>query len=426
MTEAAQRGRTQAQREEGRERAQRQRREEQHDGPVGVVLAGGGARGAYEAGVLSVLLPELDKRRQRPSVFVGTSAGAINAVLFAALAHLEAEEASQRALAMWRSVRKSMVFKPVLATVPAAATRYLAGLGNLPVALTGGLLDTRPLLQALKEKLNWSDLHENTSSGKVQAVAVATTVSRTGRTEIFVEGSPRITMLTSDEDRAVDYVGAWLTPEHVQASAAIPVLFPPVRIETNKTNGWYLDGGVRLNAPIMPAIALGVNRVVLIATDPAKRMGSQLDGRAGPPPTIQDTFAQLLNGAMVDYMIEDLRTLDKINTLVRAGATGKSPGGREYRVVERLFAGPDPGDTDELGQLANNVFTTSFAGVRALQHPDLKLLGFLLGSTVSRGELLSYVLFEPEFIDKAIELGQRDAQRILERVTDGDIWNLSD
>lgn len=429
MAEEGRRGR-QAQREEDGELVQRGRREEQNDGPVGVVLAGAGARGAYEAGMLSELLPELDKRGQRPSVFVGTSAGAINAVLFASLAHLTAGDAAREAVSMWRSMRKNQIFRPVLPSGLAAAARYLASLANLPVRLTGGLLDTQPLLDTLSsdKKLNWPRLRDNMSSGKVEAVAVVTTVCRTGRTEIFVQGH-RAGRLDpgGDADRAVDYVNAQLEPEHVLASAAMPVLFPPVRITTEGADGWYMDGGVRLNAPIKPAIALGVKKVVVIATDPAEYLARPLDEKAGPPPMVQDTFAQLLKGALVDRMIEDLHTLTKINELVGGGAEAvKSRTGRQYRVVERLFAGPAPGAIDELGQLANTVFTTDFAGARAIAYPDLWLLGSLLGPTMSRGELLSYLFFEPEFVDQAIELGQRDARRILAQAGNGDLWKLEE
>jgi NTE family protein len=132
----------------------------------------------------------------------------------------------------------------------------------------------------------------------------------------------------------------------------------------------------------------------------------------------------------VDYMMEDLNTLREVNQLVRAGATGvmDRATGRKYRVIDCLFAGPAPGDVDELGQLANTVLTTGMAGLRGLQHPELRLLSLLIGPTMSRGELMSYLFFDPEFIDQAIELGRRDALRILEPVKDkdGDIWSLCD
>lgn len=152
------------------------------DGPVGLVVAGASAWGAYEAGVLSVLLPVLEERGQRPTVLVGTRAGAINAVLFASLAHLPAPVAVDRALRVWRSVRRDMVLRPAWQTLPVAAGRYLARLAGLPVELRG-LLDTTPLHQSLASEalIDWPQLHENVRGGVVRTVAVVTTELETNR-----------------------------------------------------------------------------------------------------------------------------------------------------------------------------------------------------------------------------------------------------
>jgi NTE family protein len=439
MTESA-RARQQAHREEAQERNQRGRRAESTEGPVGVVLAGAGARGAYEAGVLAELLVHLDKRGERPSVFVGTSAGAINTVLFASLAHLPADEAAKQALAMWRSVRKNMVLGP-FALTPFAMMRHLMErqlgirISNPRTeGLSGGLLDTRPLRKTLEQRLNWDDLHANIRCKKVTAVAVAATVcGRGGTTDIFVE-TPVPSPIHGDEDRAVRYRNTELKPAHVLASSAIPVLFPPVHLQADErednTGCWYIDGGARLNAPIMPAIKLDAAKVVVIAAGPAKRFTNEPDGGADRPPAIEETFVQLFNGAMTDRMIEDLATLNKINDFVGGaandGRTVKSRAGREYKTIDSFFGGPEPGHMDELGQLAHNVLTSAFTGVHSLRSLDLRLASHLLGRpSRSQSELLSYVLFEPEFIDEAIQLGQRDARRILGRVSgNGNIWDL--
>lgn len=129
------------------------------DGPVGLVVAGGGARGAYETGVLSVLLPELARQGRRPTVFVGTSAGAINAALFASLAHLPAEEAAGVALDRWRSVHQQMVIKPAWQTLPPLGLRYAAAMVGVPGQLTG-LLDTGPLASSLNRNqlIDWGQI----------------------------------------------------------------------------------------------------------------------------------------------------------------------------------------------------------------------------------------------------------------------------
>jgi NTE family protein len=419
---------------------------------VGLVLAGAGARGAYEAGALSVLLPVLAAAGARPRIFVGTSAGAINATLFAGLAHLPVDEQARAALRTWREIDKSDVYDLVMQTVPSAAARYLAGLVRLPGPFSNlnvaGLLDTTPLHQTLRRRLDWAQLHRNLRPDRdnpavVDALAVTTTACHSGRTEIFVEGPRAATLPASDDDRAVDYIREDITPAHVLASAAIPVVFPPVLVGTGKTRGWYLDGGVRLNAPIKPALALGAERLVVVATDPARRITPQRPVDPGPTPLIQDASAQVLHGALTDRMIEDLRTLGKIDELVHttnqlrqlAARTGaqpadvaapRSPDGREYTIVEYLFAGPEPGRAGALGALAEQVLARRCGGVRALRHLDLAALGHLLGSGPSRGELLSYVLFEPEFLDGAIELGRQDAQTVLGRTPDvSKIWHSS-
>ncbi|MFI8998733.1 patatin-like phospholipase family protein [Streptomyces sp. NPDC053542] len=391
------------------------------DAAVGVVLAGGGARGAYEAGMLATLLPKLAEFRQRPDVFIGTSAGALNAVLFASLAHLPAQQAADQALRAWRGLTRRQVFTPFLPAVPALSWQYLGALIDPARPPVSGLLDTRPLRETLRAKLDWHQLHANMLSGTVQAVAVATTACSSGRTEIFVEGQRAAELPGSDADRAVDYSRTVLTEEHVLASAAIPVAFPPVYIE--EAEGWYMDGGIRLNAPIKPAIALGARRVVIIATTPLRYL-PRTPGGGGPAPAVADVVAQILNGVLSDRMIEDTRTLGKVDELLRSGGRGRSPGGRPYEVIEYLFGGPPPGQGDRLGERAAYVLDTYFRGLRQLADLDLAVLSFLLGPGHSRGELLSYLLFRPEFIDEAIRLGQRDAQLILDSVGDDpdELW----
>ncbi|MFF9090918.1 patatin-like phospholipase family protein [Streptomyces sp. NPDC014991] len=389
-----------------------------------VVLAGAGARGAYEAGLPAEMLPALEARGQRPTVFVGTSAGAVAAVLFASPAHLPARQAAEAAVGLWRGVSKDQVFLPfVPRTLWVDLTRYLSGLLRRPGPPPTGLLDTAPPLSTLRDRLDWQQLDENARTGASQAVAVAATVCRTGRTEIVADGPLALGLPRSDDDQAVDHTLDTLTPEHVLASAAVPVAFRPARIRPG--GEWYIDGGVRLNAPIKPAIAPGVSRVLVIATDPGKYLLPEAGGRTEPAPSVQDTVAQVFHAALTDRMIEDLRTLSRTNALVESGATAKSAAGRPYRVVEHLFGGPKLGRFGQLGRLARTVLDTRFGGVRRLRHLDLALLTGLLTPGHSRGELLSYVFFEPHFVDAAVELGRRDARRVIGNAHDGGLWQVT-
>ncbi|MEU6840482.1 patatin-like phospholipase family protein [Streptomyces sp. NPDC046716] len=390
---------------------------------IGVVLAGGGARGAYEAGMLATLLPELDKWGQRPTLFTGTSAGALNAVLFASFAHLPAARAADEVIAAWQGLTKNEVFRPfVLTALPMILRQCVTRVVNPSSAPLAGLLDTGPLRTTLRTKVDWDQLHANLADGAAQAVAVATTACGSGRTEVFAEGPAAARLPASDTDRAVDYTRTVLDVDHVMASVAIPVAFPPVRI--GPTGCWYMDGGVRLNAPIKPTISLGARRVVIVATTPLRDLPRPVECGDESAPSVQDVVAQILTGLMGDRMVEDTRTLGKVDELLESGAQGISPRGRPYTVVEYLFGGPMPGPVDQLGVMAEYVLDTSFRGLRRLTNPDLMFLAALLGPGQSRGELLSYLFFEPEFIGEAIKLGQRDARLILDAAGDDpdELW----
>jgi NTE family protein len=372
--------------------------------PVGVVLAGAGARGAYEAGMLSVLLPGLG---DQPKIFVGTSAGAINVALFASLAHLPAEEAAARALAKWRNIHPSMVFRPAWATLPTVGFRYVAGLLGIPGRLTS-LLDTGPLLRSLEKLIDWDRLHANVRTGRVRTLALATTEFDTGRTRVFYEGDPPGDPF-SDDERAIDYEPTFLTHEHVAASAAIPVIFPPVRIGTEKT--WHMDGGVRLNAPLKPAIALGAKSLVVIATDPGQYKPALTHPARRHPPSMQEAVDQIAHGVLADRMVEDLKTLVQMNRVLMEGVKAASPSGRPYERMPFIFGGPQ--SSSSIGDRAAQALSETLHGVRALRNPDLTTLNVMLSmGTDSRSDLISYILFEPGFIERAIALGQSDAQML--------------
>lgn len=385
--------------------------------PVAAVLAGAGARGAYEAGLLAGLLPALEEQGRRPTLFVGTSAGAINAALFASLAHLPAAEAARTVLARWHGIRRERVIRPAIRSLPQAGVDYLAGLLGVSQRLTA-LLDSTPLRHTLAdpELIDWTQLHDNVRDGNAAGLAVATTEHGTHRTKIFFETMPAAGPPPhSDADRAIDYVPTTLTAEHVLASSAIPGAFPPVELTANGDMGrsWHMDGGVRLNAPLKPAIDLGASRLVIISTSP--RTYQKVVRPTRRPPTLQDAVDQVFQGVLGDRMIEDILDLERTNRLVRGGATNvpTSTKNRVYHEIPYLFGGPaTPG---ELGLVAAGAIAECLHGLGTLTHVDLALLSLVLGSgPQSRPDLISYLLFETEFLDKALVLGQRHANLVLD------------
>lgn len=385
---------------------------------VGLVLAGGGARGAYEAGALSVLLPTLERRGERPSILVGTSVGAINAAFLASVQGPDAEEASSGLLERWREVSKGRVVRPILTRqVPLTALRYAGEILSLPGVRLPSLLDPTPLEANLDRWIDWGALRMNVDTRRLDAVVVIATASRSGHAVGFCDGCGGRDLHRS---HVIDYVAAELAPEHVRASASIPILFPPVRVEQpHEARGWYFDGGTRFNAPLKPALDLGVERVVVVGTVSVAPPPTE-DGRHDcEPPDFGDGALHMLQGALVDPLAEDLRMLGDINTFFAEDARevrryrevrGKPP----YRRVPYIFVGPQRRGV--IGELAIEVFRARYGGFKGLRSPDFRLLNRLLGGeSPTHGELLSYLFFEPEFIEALIELGRADAERWLQQ-----------
>jgi NTE family protein len=385
---------------------------------IGSVLSGGGARGAYEAGAISVLAPALEARAERPTLFVGTSVGAINAAYLGSSRHLNAEDQAAGLLERWREVTKGRVIRPImLQQLPLTALRYAGELLSLPGIRVASLLDPEPLEQSLKRWMSWADLHRNVTQGLVQAVAVVATAARSGRTVAFVESENELAAHTS---HAVEYVSSALADEHILASAAIPILFPPVRVETPPAaRGWYVDGGTRLNTPIKPALDLGAERLVVIGTEAITEPPVEPGLHDSEPPDFGDGALHALHGALVDPLNEDMRMLGNVNEFFadskdRSAATryrearGKPP----YRLVPYIFVAPNRRGV--IGDMAGEVFRRRYGGLKGLRSPDFPLLNRLLGGdSPAHGELLSYLLFDREFIEALIDLGREDAARWL-------------
>jgi NTE family protein len=399
---------------------------------IALVLAGGGARGAYEAGALSIVLPELERRGQRPTMYVGTSVGSLNAVALAAWHALPAGEAVERLVALWSAVDKSQVIKRILfPSGPLAIARYAGELLSVPGLRLPSILDPSPLRANLERWIDWDGLHASVAEGAVDAVAAVTTSTRSGRTVVFAEvPSPEGRRLHRSHEIA--YVLATLGADHVSASAAIPLLFPPVRVTSPAAaQGWYVDGGTRLNAPIKPALDLGADRLVVVATDSIAGpvLEREEDAALDEPPDFAAGLGHLLEGVLVDPLIRDMRALGAINAFhTRPGQEAmqlyrtvrdKPP----YRRIPYVFVGPEA--RGRIGELASERFAARFGGVRGLRDPDFTLLSRLLGGeSPAHGELLSLLFFESGFARELIALGREDARRWLAEPHEDGPWQI--
>jgi len=388
---------------------------------VAAILPGGGARGAYEVGALSVLLPALEARGERVSVWCGTSVGAINAAAFASVADRPAGEQVESVLEIWRAIRKQDVVAPIVGT--GGARMLLRGIAHglgIPGVGMASVLDPSPLARKLDEWIDWDALHANVQRDALEAVCVVATSITTGESVAFVDSRHGAPKLVDDEIR---YIETPLAGEHVRASAAIPMLFPPVEVSTpRRGRGHYADGATRLNSPIKPALNLGAERVIVIGLEPFSASG----GRPQPPrnPSIADVASNILDGLLVDQVAQDLRRLALINSFfVEDAASGALSSPRAYRLARGhapyrpiSYALVAPRRRGEIGRLAQQIFKRRYGGLGGLRDLDYVVLARALGGdTRARGELLSFLLFDREFTHALIDLGRQDAARWLRR-----------
>jgi len=398
---------------------------------VAVVLTGAAARGAFQAGALSRIVPALIERGQRPTVFLGTSAGAINAALWGSLAHLPADEAAEALLGIWRSMDRSDVYTHPAWSLVRGALELLPG----AVLATGdgvpSVLDTEPLRRSAEQTLDAEQLHANVAAGHLDAVGVAATrippdlpkapTRRDPAEQWYISHAHSVLFLdttldashVADPDRALRLASGPVDAEHVLASAAIPVAFPAVEVHRPEPfAGWYVDGGVRLNAPLRPAVALGAQRLVVIAAH-ATRYPTTTPDSAGERPDVADAAAMTLHSILADRVIEDLHDIRTRNRWLAQGCAPVPAARPGYHHVGVMEVSPEPGS---LAELATQV-------LRSKSHTwwretDSIVLGRLLrgaGAGPGQQELLSYMFFDDEYFAAQIELGQAAADRALRR-----------
>jgi NTE family protein len=368
------------------------------DEPIGIVLSGGGARGAYEFGALEVLAPVLGAP---PRIVLGTSAGALGAAYVAANLHEGLEAAALSGGERWREVEISDVIGP-LSSPRELGRLLLYGLEllGIPAPAPASVLDTSPQPETIAELIDFEQLARNVEDGTLTTAGVVATDYATARSVVFHHGgaSP-----SRDDKRGIDYVATPLAVEHVQASSAIQTLFPAVRVGER----WYGDGGVRLNTPLKPALKLKAKALVVIGLNAIAGPPLEYDGRR---PDVFDGAAAIAQSLLADQLAHDVDTLTTINDDVR-----ESHDSLTHKLVPYMFVAPP--DRLAIGRLASEVYERYYAGARGLlRNRELALLGRLLdaGRNPVRGDLLSYLFFAPEFTEPLMELGRRDAHAWIE------------
>tara|TARA_R110000764_G_scaffold34761_7_gene77615 strand:- start:5695 stop:6906 length:1212 start_codon:yes stop_codon:yes gene_type:complete len=364
---------------------------------TGLILSGGGARAAYQVGVLSVIAELLPAGAANPfPVICGTSAGAINAVALASHARNFADGVD-RLQEVWSQFRCEQVYRSDWPGVTAQAWRWArANLLGFPSAQPTALLDNAPLRKLLERTLKFGQIDDSLQSGALRAISISAFGYQSADSVNFYQGVERISPWARHRRVGVQ---TRLGLEHLMASSAIPLVFPPVLLNRE----WFGDGAVRQQAPISPALHLGANRVLVIGVSDnlsnqpvGGRRGPRL--RTAPPPTLAQIGGHLLSSTFVDNLEADVELLERMNRLAGYLPSGSRYSGKGVRQVEVQIISP----SEPLNLIA----------ARHRKSMPRSLRAFLRGSGVTRasgGSVLSYLLFEAEYCQELMELGRRDA-----------------
>jgi NTE family protein len=396
------------------------RRIEQEQEPrVALVLSGGGARGAYEAGVVRYLREALERDTgvaARFDILCGTSVGGIHAGFLAATAHDPA--AQSRVLGeTWRTLRAQALVE----LRPLDLVRFgaeLLGLRRARTARHGALLGAGQLERLVAAACDWTRIAPNIEKGHLHSLSISATHVATGRTVVFVQTPDGIVPPWSRDPR-VRVVAARIGPQHALASAALPLLFPPVALDGEL----YCDGGLRQNTPLSPALRLGADRVLIVSLrhspSAAEMRLDRLLGReralAMPSPAF--VLGKVLNALLLDHLDYDLDRMHRINAILAAGEAAFGAGfaarlnppvdgvaGMPMRQVAHLRLAP----SEDIGGMAARYVRSSAFDGRGVVGALLRRLA--ASEARDEADFLSYLLFDGGYAELLLDLGWEDAR----------------
>jgi NTE family protein len=390
-----------------------------------LVLSGGGARGAYEAGVLLYLREALPAalgvgaEELRLDVICGTSIGAVNACFLAATAHEPAGQAARLA-DLWRSLTLEDVFRwstLSLSTVPRYVYDQLRSLKRRRVSWRlSDFLYPEALAHVVEDRIDWGRVPRNIEEGHLDSLTVTATDLGTGRSVVFVQSARPLPPWSRDplvEVRAVP-----MGPEHALASGALPLLFRPVRIG----DSWFSDGSIRQTTPVGPAVRLGAERVIVIGTHYQGPDETLAPHASADAPSTAAQLGRILSALLLDRTGYDLERLRRTNDLLDRGARAFGPD-----FEERLNSVAAPALGAPLRRIREFVIYPSrdiaqiarfHAETRATRIRPGTLASRLLrwaaggGAAAADGasDLASYLLFDRGFAEELIALGYADAE----------------
>tara|TARA_Y100000590_G_C15745875_1_gene1021982 strand:+ start:528 stop:1652 length:1125 start_codon:yes stop_codon:yes gene_type:complete len=364
---------------------------------AGLVLTGGGARGAYQAGVLKGIAAICKNKRNPFSVLAGTSAGAISSAFLAAQStdfHQGANELAE----LWESIAFDDIFSTRFGTLARTGFKwiYQTSMNSETHSPANYLLDTSPLGQFLEKKINFKNIENSIQNKNLSGIAISTTNYLTGTEIVFYNGDDKIQdWIRSNRISRKVSIGI----EHIMASSAIPVFFPPIKLE----DSFYGDGAIRMRNPLSPAIHLGAKKILAIGVRQRKTRSELLTMNEGKMNEVHlsNIAGVLLNGLFLDSLEADVERLSRINRTLET--TEVSSDGLQK--IDCLYISP----SEDLAAHAEG----------SLQRFP-RTLRYLLSGIGSNHEgsldLISCLAFEKEYTKSVIELGVRDAMNHKEKI----------
>ncbi len=387
--------------------------------PVGLILSGGGARGAYEVGVLSYVFGELVRRTgkvPRVDIISGCSVGAVNGTYLASVAH-EPVSGVESLVDLWYKLDFSQVLSFGLRELAFLHRVWLGG------ARPQGLFNAEPLARLIAANVSWLSLARNLRRGVLKALTLATTKVANGRPHVWVDMSPHTPPPRDVGNQIVMRRGA-IRAQHVLASAAIPIVFPMVDIDGEL----HCDGGLRMNTPTSPAIHLGARKLFVVGLSHQRYDGDQPAAIAADrAPGAPFLFGKMLDAFFLDHLDADMREIQRINEYMSMGQTVYGPSfisriNQEAKARGKPARNPVQTCTVrpsiDLGRVADDFLGEKRRRVRAdtaIVHAMLRAID--VGENAD-ADLASFLLFDEAYVHVLVELGRRDAAQMRDEIAD--------
>lgn len=368
---------------------------------LGLVLSGGGARGAYQAGVLAAIAHVAAKTKIRNpfKIYSGVSAGAINVAMLAGN-NGDFVESTKNLVSLWSHINSDQIYYADLMTLSRGGLQWMSefswGGGNKDSALRS-LLSTHPLSNFISDKCHFNQIEKKIKSGDLRAVSVSALDYESVSTFTFFQGSSDITPWERGMHRS-ERVN--LATEHVMASSAIPLLFPPIQIGSR----YFGDGCIRNQSPCGPAIYMGADSLIAIGVRRRQDTWfSYHNSSARQAPSVSRVANVLMNAVMMDGFESDVHRLEQINQSFSSLSLGQKKK-VAVRTIDYLWISP-------------SVDFSEIAKEKGSELP--RIIRYLLrgpGSIEESREMLSYLLYTPSYCKQLVDIGFSDGMKEKERI----------